>query len=350
MGSDNDYSDLTELEESDDYADPKSKKKGKASSSSTGGWKVKSTLKPPRATTYTTQALYDQIVSDDIKLDPEYQRDIVWPDSKQIMIIDSIYRNYYIPPIIFAVKYHEDGSETKTCIDGKQRLTSIHRFMEGLIPHKDPYTSEKLWYKDTGGYTGPKHRIIPEKYRKVFANKQIVCVEYHEISESSEREVFQRVQLGMALTPAEKLQVIHTPRSSFIRDILLAHMKDGSLGGDALEWDTARGADFRCLAFAIYCMEKFSPTLKPPGIPQVEKWLTVEDPFPAKLQTEVRETYRIFSEMAEDSKYNKAFKKPTKMSPIEFMIIGIFIYVHKDKASLAELSTGIGYMREDSGA
>jgi hypothetical protein len=26
-----------------------------------------------------------------------------------------------------AVNQFEDGSETKTCIDGKQRLTSIHR-------------------------------------------------------------------------------------------------------------------------------------------------------------------------------------------------------------------------------
>jgi len=33
--------------------------------------------------------------------------------------------------------------------------------------------------------------MMPEKYRKVFANKQIVCVEYHEISEEDEREVFQ---------------------------------------------------------------------------------------------------------------------------------------------------------------
>jgi len=54
--------------------------------------------------------------------------DVVWPETKQIMIIDSIFRNFYIPPVIFAVKVHDDGSETKTCIDGKQRLTSIHRY------------------------------------------------------------------------------------------------------------------------------------------------------------------------------------------------------------------------------
>jgi uncharacterized protein with ParB-like and HNH nuclease domain len=53
--------------------------------------------------------------------------DVVWPETKQIGIIDSIFRNFYIPPVIFAVNTYEDGSETKTCIDGKQRLTSIHK-------------------------------------------------------------------------------------------------------------------------------------------------------------------------------------------------------------------------------
>ena len=53
--------------------------------------------------------------------------DVVWPEAKQIGIIDSVFRNFYIPPVIFAVNSFEDGSETRTCIDGKQRLTSIHK-------------------------------------------------------------------------------------------------------------------------------------------------------------------------------------------------------------------------------
>ncbi len=59
-------------------------------------------------------------------------------------MIDSLLRNYYIPPVIFcesllfvyaalsathrpiqAVTTHDDGTQTRVCIDGKQRLTSI---------------------------------------------------------------------------------------------------------------------------------------------------------------------------------------------------------------------------------
>ena len=167
MASDDDFSELTEIE-SDDYADSKKKQKATTSSSGKPAYKIKNALKVPRATTYTAQALYgkpnsfrflffffllneeiEQIHSCDINLEPEYQRglathhpttlltdfflfflgyqDVVWPETKQIGIIDSIFRNFYIPPVIFSVNTYEDGSETKTCIDGKQRLTSIHK-------------------------------------------------------------------------------------------------------------------------------------------------------------------------------------------------------------------------------
>jgi len=72
---------------------------------------------------------------------------VVWTEAKQIGIIDSILRNFYIPPIIFgkshvlgfvisgakatyqAVKSDDEGFEMKTCIDGKQRLTSIFKYV-----------------------------------------------------------------------------------------------------------------------------------------------------------------------------------------------------------------------------
>ena len=58
---------------------------------------------------------------------------MVWPEAKQIGLIDSIFRNFYIPPVIFAVQKDEDGEETRVCVDGKQRLTSILKFMDGVL-------------------------------------------------------------------------------------------------------------------------------------------------------------------------------------------------------------------------
>lgn len=49
--------------------------------------------------------------------------------------------NFYVPPVIFNVQAikAEDGMERwrRTCVDGKQRLTSIRDFMKGRIPCHD---------------------------------------------------------------------------------------------------------------------------------------------------------------------------------------------------------------------
>lgn len=115
--------------------------------------------------------LLDQIIDNTVDLDPEYQRgkfipffhieanlrfniDVVWPEPKQSGLIDSILRHYYMPPVIFgtytwifyslldpyddnitfiAVAINpDDGTEMRTCIDGKQRLTSIQRYVRNL--------------------------------------------------------------------------------------------------------------------------------------------------------------------------------------------------------------------------
>jgi hypothetical protein len=45
-----------------------------------------------------------QIIEEEIDLNPDYQRSVVWPDIKQIGLIDSILRNYYIP-VSFCVSH-----------------------------------------------------------------------------------------------------------------------------------------------------------------------------------------------------------------------------------------------------
>ncbi|KAL0947905.1 hypothetical protein HGRIS_010540 [Hohenbuehelia grisea] len=351
MDSD-EYSDLTDLDDDDEYKVSGSKSRKSTSKVAPGaGYRIRNALKVPRATTYTAQALYDQIHNSDIDLEPEYQRAVVWPESKQIGIVDSIFRNFYIPPVIFAVKQYEDGSESKTCIDGKQRLTSIHRFMDGLIPHKDRHTGEKLWYKDVQipGKGNKGKKILPEKYRRLFANKQIVCVEYADINDDDEREIFQRVQLGMALTPAEKLQVINTQRATFVRELLLQFVNDNNgLGGDALNWERTRGADFRCVAQSVFCIVRYPSGIRNAGtMPQLEKWLASTDPLPLTTMDMIKETFRVFVQLVSDKQLNKVFHKPEKIAPLEFICIPILIAMKRESMTPAQLAATIGRMRED---
>lgn len=50
----------------------------------------------------------------------DVQAEVVWSDEKQAQLIESIFRNYTIPQIVFAVQRDEDGDESRICVDGKQ--------------------------------------------------------------------------------------------------------------------------------------------------------------------------------------------------------------------------------------
>ncbi|KAG8215870.1 hypothetical protein J3R82DRAFT_7827 [Butyriboletus roseoflavus] len=331
-------------------------KRGKA-----GGYQLTNVLKLPRATTYSTQALYDQVHAGDIDLEPEYQRDVVWPESKQVGLIDSILRNFYVPPIIFVAHQLEDGSETKTCIDGKQRLTSIQRFMDGLIPHRDPNNGTKYWYKGSG-----RGQLLPERYRRLFANKQVVCIEYQDLPDSAEREIFQRVQLGMALTPAEKLQVLNTPMSAFVRKLQSEYFNlEGPVDAEGFDWDRSRGGDFRCITQALYVIAKYPLSSSVGAITQLEKWLhnpTVK-PYARSREKKaatdeedlsndetflerIHATFQTFSKLVGDATLRPHFLKAEwRVSPVEFVMMVLLISVNKDTLALPELAVKIGEMR-----
>ncbi|KAL4071943.1 hypothetical protein J3A83DRAFT_4093033 [Scleroderma citrinum] len=344
-----DFSDLTELssEEEEQFPQPKKSQKSKKQPKQ---YKVTNVLRAPRTTQYTAKSLYDQIIDNSIDLDPEYQRgiftylwtDVVWSDEKQTGLIDSILRNYYMPPIIFAVCAQEDGSELRTCIDGKQRLTSIQKFVSMLSPHPI-FTNEKFWYKASA--SNPRRKILPQPLRNIFANKQVVCVEYSDLTDDQEREIFQRVQLGVALTPAERLQAIVGPWPTVIRDIQSHILGEDGFEG-YLDWGHARGRDFQCLASIGYLIEHY-PKSSVPSAKVLEKWLHRTEPVKQSLIADLQDTFRIFLILARDKQYSGSLNRPTRVSPIEFVMIGVLIYLKRSSLSLTQLSSAIEKMRKD---
>ncbi|EJD00602.1 uncharacterized protein FOMMEDRAFT_142422 [Fomitiporia mediterranea MF3/22] len=320
-------SSLTDISsDDDDYVSNKKAKKAKVKTT----WKPKHVLKAPRVTQYSAQSLYDDILSSKIDLDPEYQRDVVWPDTKQSGLIDSLLRNFYIPPIIFAFSQTEDGEERRVCIDGKQRLTSIQS-----------RTNLKMWYKLQPGNEGG--RLLPEQYRKQFSRKQIACVEYCDINEDNEREIFQRVQLGVALTPAERLQAIPGPWTQLIRDVL--NVMEEYRISDELEWAKTRGRDFQAAASSVYLMEK--PDVGWPTAGSIERWLQRVTPPTKAFKERVMDAFAVFRQLVLTKKYYSVFHKPAKVSPIEFVMSVILVDKYCRERTLAQLVEGIRLMRKD---
>ncbi|KAJ7904596.1 hypothetical protein B0H14DRAFT_2327946, partial [Mycena olivaceomarginata] len=283
-----------------------------------------------------------------IDLNPPYQRDVVWPVQKQALLIDSLFRNFYIPPVVFAVTQDEEGVPIRVCVDGKQRLTSIQRFLDGQLPYVQ--SKKQHWYYTCPESTRKQKLQLPDEDKRRFDTKTITCVEYVDLTPTMEREIFQRVQLGMALTTAEKLAAVDSPFAQWISTLESQHICTSSIEGglsQKLTWDTKRGREFQNVAHFVYCCDGYPASENTPTTQKMEKWLSRADPPGQQFKQQIEEALSEFGLIAADKDLKAiAFPGQQRIAPIEFVFIGVLIYVLR-QATLIQRAQAINILRTD---
>jgi hypothetical protein len=153
-----------------------------------------------KADTLTTNV--DMIINDvlnsnnGIKLDPHYQRGVVWPNNKMSHFIDSVLCGIVPNPLIF----NRSENNEKICIDGKQRITSLMHFIKNKIPFVK--NDENIYYSSLSIKTA-NCRVMTDKERGMFLSKSMPVIIYDNLSYTDQVDVFQRLQNGVKLTPGE---------------------------------------------------------------------------------------------------------------------------------------------------
>lgn len=79
------------------------------------------------------QSVSDMVENLAIDISPKYQRRERWDDIKESELIESFLLNIPVPPIYLA----EDEYGIYSVIDGKQRITAIHKFLSNRIKLKE---------------------------------------------------------------------------------------------------------------------------------------------------------------------------------------------------------------------
>ena len=143
------------------------------------------------------ETIINRIERQDIELQPDFQRGEVWSSSKRKKLIDSILRDWRIPPIHF-VQGHNEIDEV---LDGQQRLAAIRDFyngqfcIDGQIEPKD----ESILALD-----GRFYKDLPNEWKRRFNRYSINIVRLTEFKPSEPAELFYRLNQPTALTSAEQ--------------------------------------------------------------------------------------------------------------------------------------------------
>ncbi|UZJ56423.1 hypothetical protein CBS101457_005743 [Exobasidium rhododendri] len=310
-------------------------------------------LSPPTPVRYSCEALTQMIDKNQVDLEPEYQRGVVWTTSKQSAVIDSIFRNCYVPPILFSIHVNKDSEgdmeETRICVDGKQRLSSIYAFMRNEIPIREPHSNKAFWFKPSR----LKRYGLTEKQRDRFSQIQINCVEYRDLTEELERDMFQRVQMGVTLTPAEKVSANLGPWPDFFRELNKRFVENDKMNLRHVI-KMARGKDFMYLGMISLLILHSKDRSFVPHSKVMTSFLNVSSkdlaPPTAQQRSTIITTLAKFTNLANDDANNlpllplrlpRRAAKP--MAPIEFLFAAYicFVFPRANNEQLSKIIQGM---------
>lgn len=130
---------------------------------------------------------------------PVYQRQEVWSEGKNKLLIDSIFRGIDIPKLYLQYRVDNKGNEEWDCIDGHQRIKAIVGYFDGDFEY--------------GGDTFGK---LSNSQKRVFEDYKLTIAEVTEISDEEVRLLFHRLQLGIPLNSGEKLNAIMSNMREFV--------------------------------------------------------------------------------------------------------------------------------------
>lgn len=137
-----------------------------------------------------------------------------WNGKQESALIESILKDYPVPNI-YAL---ENEDKTWSIIDGKQRLTTIKRFM------KDEFAlSRSMPEVEVDGevfdIAGKRYSELDEKVQVKITDFTLPIVGITGANEDDKRAIFARLNNGASLTPAQKRTVvIHDELLSLLRD------------------------------------------------------------------------------------------------------------------------------------
>jgi hypothetical protein len=160
------------------------------------------------------RTIVNRIKDGDINLQPNFQRGEVWGELKKVKLIDSILRDWHVPPI-HVVEIKESGQQD--VLDGQQRLVAIRDFVNGKFAidgRIEPFNNEIIKL-DTLTY-----ELLPDVWKRKFDKFTIRVYSITDYLPSEPGELFYRLNQPTNLTSAEQRNAFYGPAREQVKLIV----------------------------------------------------------------------------------------------------------------------------------
>ena len=174
-------------------------------------------------------------------MDPDFQRDFIWPEDKQSKLIESVIMRIPLPVFYLA----EEPEGRVVVVDGLQRLSTFDRFVKDKL---------KLRLPDRSDLDGKLFSELPAKYQnRVEDCSLIVYVIDSKVPERARLDIFERVNSGLPLTRQQMRNSLFTGKATrFLKEEAQTEVFLQATGG-SLRTSSMRDREFvnRFCAFQI---------------------------------------------------------------------------------------------------
>jgi hypothetical protein len=151
-----------------------------------------------RPNTQTLQWFLENAASQQLVLDPPFQRRTVWSVAYRRYFIDTILRNYPSPAVFLEWEVEPGSPTVYNVVDGKQRLSAIIDFT------RDKFHLAELWVE--GGKSNVYWSDLDSETKKEFVNYVFTVENINDASDEERREAFDRLNRNVARLAAQELR------------------------------------------------------------------------------------------------------------------------------------------------
>ncbi len=200
-----------------------------------------------RNETRTVHEVLRRIRQGQFIMNPDFQRDFVWDDTKQSKLIESVLMRIPLPVLYLA----EDKDGNMVVVDGLQRLSTFRRFMDCEL---------RLRLDKQPDLNGKRFDNLSAKLQNRIEDCNLTLyVIDSQVPERARLDIFERVNSGVPLTRQQMRNSLYSgPGTRLLRQEAESDLFLDATGG-SLRRDTMRDREFinRFFAFHLLSLERY---------------------------------------------------------------------------------------------